>query len=67
MIHDGIVEGNVADFLTDLDHAGQLVGFPFADKVRDRCGKYQDFQGGDAAFLVNSLKKVLSHHAFQRL
>ena len=66
MIHDRVVEGLVALLFSDLNHAGDLVSFGFADEVRDRDVDDQNFERGDPARLVDALEKVLCDHALER-
>src|SRR3981081_1210153 len=46
-IHDGVVERLVALLLANLDHAGDLVSFSFADEVRDGHIDNQNLQRRD--------------------
>ena len=63
MLHDCVIQRLVAELLADLNHAGNLVGFGFAHEVGNSRGKDQNLKRCDAAFLINSLEKVLCDDA----
>ena len=67
VLHDVIVERLIADFLADLDHARNLVGFAFADEVGDGGVENQNFKRRDAALSCPALEQGLRHNAFERL
>ena len=66
MIHDRVVERLVALLFADLNHAGDLVRLGFAHEVGDRHVDHQNFQGGDAAWFVDSFEKILRDDALER-
>src|SRR5438477_530479 len=66
MIHNRVIEGLVAQFFADLDHAGQLMRFAFAHEICDGGGEHEHFQRGDTSFLIDAFEKVLRHDASKR-
>ena len=65
MFHDMVVQGLVARFLADLDHARNLVRLALAHEVGDGGVENQNFKRGDAAFLVYAFELRLRHDAFE--
>src|ERR1051325_3897225 len=67
VFHDGVIQRLIAEFLADLDHAWNLVSLAFAHQVGDGRSEDEDFQGGDAAFFVYALEKILRDDPFEGL
>ena len=57
--HDGIVERLVTLLLSDLHHAGDLVGLTFANEVRDWRIHHEHFESRDTSRFVDPFEEVL--------
>ena len=65
VLHDRVVQRLIAEFLADLNHAGNLMRLAFAHKVGYGRGEHQNLHRGHAAFLVNAPEQALGHDAFE--